>query len=229
MLDLTVGETKEFERLPEDQWIPARLTKREVIQWDEDQRKFFPREDKDLKVAFKAVLSYERGIKGGSDGSDAELKVLKDTLYSHRLNFLFQPLGDKKFAEYRVRMRTGITISFNAPDGTYAPNNLGKLYLDAGGKTAAKNERIDLDSIIGNYVAIKVENTKNKTNNRIYQQVIGVRQLTDAELARAKAVENEIRTIEEEVEKEREKLRARGGDVEVQSPVLENDNGEIAY
>lgn len=223
MFDMTVDESREFELIPDDKWVLARLVRRDVIRWDEESHKYVDSTDDILK---KILISLN---KARSAEDESRIQELVQDVKAYQFSFVFSPLEDKKWANYSVRGRTGTWIAFEKKDGTHSPNKLAQFYLGAGGKTAKKGEKINIDSVIGNYVAIKLSNNKGKSNGRVYQQVTSVRELTTDELARAKSVEVEIRKIEEAVKAAAHAVSDRDQEVEgasiTQKPVMETELG----
>jgi hypothetical protein len=108
-------------------------------------------------------------------------------------------------------------MNFETDEGEFAPNKLAKFFLGAGGLQPKSGTKVDVDDILGNYVAIQVENTKGK-NNKVYQKVNAVRELTDDELIRAKSVEQDIAKIEKALQEQEEKTT---GQDYTQTPILE--------
>ncbi|MGH9426476.1 MAG: hypothetical protein ACRD2L_09260 [Terriglobia bacterium] len=217
MFDVTVGETKDFEQLPEDTWIPSRIMSRNVIRYDGTSYK--PSTDEILKKAFNALkAARDRQDSAAEEIANAELKRFQ-------FQFVYKPLTDKKFAAYRVRGNTGLWMNFTR-DGE--PNKLAQVYTTAGGKKPEKGQNVDIDTIIGNYVAIQVSSEKNKKNNKVYQKVSDIRPLGDDELGKAKVIEVELKKIEEAVKAAEEKARtdaeppATDTVIETQRPILES-------
>jgi hypothetical protein len=187
MMDLTVGETKKFEELPEDKWVLARIVKRDVIRWVEADRKFNTSADEIIIKLMKKLAASQ---------DESEQWAIRAELKGYQFSFVFQILDQKKYAGYVIKGRTGIWLNFTNTAGEEDPNKLAKLYLGAGGSRGKKGERVDIDSIIGNYVAIKAESQKNKTTRKVYQHVIDVRELTTDELVTAKTNEYEVDKVE---------------------------------
>ena len=197
MFDLTVGNVKEFETLPEDTWILARVAKREVIRWVEVEHKFATSADEVLIKLMQKAKKVE--------DDDVESRVVQDEVKSYQFSFTFKVIEGKKYAGYYVKGRTGIWLNFEKADGTFQPNKLAQFYLGAGGVQPKVGEKVNIDSVIGNYVAIKLESNKNQKTKKVYQQVVKVRELTDDELIRAKSIELEINKIENALKQAEEK------------------------
>ena len=184
--DCTIGEVKKFELLPEDKWILARLVKRDVIRWSEVDRKFLTSSDELLKKLILRVKNAE---------ANEDHSAVRSELSGYNFNFTFKILEDKKYAGYVIKGRTGIWLNINNTSGEYDPNKLAKFYLGAGGREGTKGQTMDIDSILGNYVKIKVESNKNQKTRKTYQQVTEVQVLNDEELTRAKENETIINTL----------------------------------
>ena len=197
-LDLTTGTVRDFEQLPEDTWIPARLIKREVIHWSDEYKRYDLSTDELLLSLFKKYSAVRN--------EEVEERQIAKELKSYQFSFSFKPLANKKYINYVVRGRTGIFLNFETEDGEFRPNKLAQFYLGAGGTQTKKGEKTDVDSILGNYVAFKVESNKSKTNGKVYQQVIKLRELTDEELIQAKLVENDIRKVEKAIDEAEKKV-----------------------
>src|SRR5690242_19906052 len=121
MFDVTVGETKEFELLPEEEWLLGRLMARSVIRYDGVSYK--PSNDDVLKAVFQKLNKAKQA------GDEAAIAVANEEIKKYQFQFTFKPLIGKKFAGYRVQGNTGIWLSFAKPDGESAPNKLAKFYL----------------------------------------------------------------------------------------------------
>ena len=223
MFDLTVGNVREFETLPEDTWVLARLAKREVIRWVESEHKFATSAD---EVLIKLIQKAKK-----VEGDDVESRVVQDEIKSYQFSFTFNLLEGKKYAGYRIKGRTSIWLNFEKADGTFQPNKLAQFYLGAGGIQPKVGEKTNIDSIIGNYVAIKLESNKNQKTKKVYQQVVKVRELTDDELIRAKSNEIEINKIENALKQAEEKsfeTTTPGLDKKLtQTPVLDTKEQNI--
>jgi len=220
MFDVTVGETKEFELLPEDTWIPVRLASRSVIKYDGVSYK--PSTDDLLKRAFDVL------VKANKAGDEEAIAIANEDLRKFQFQFTFKPLVSKKFAGYRVQGNTGLYLSFRKPDGEFAPNKLAKYYLGLGGKQVGKGENVNIDSVLGNYGAIKVQSEKNKKTSKVYQRVADIRELNDVELAQAKIVELDLKKIEDAIRAAEEKSFVDAGPSvsgEPQIPILEQQSG----
>lgn len=187
MLDLTVGEVKKFEQLPDDQWVLARLIKRDVIHWLESEHKFNTSTDEVLMKLVKKLNSATEEI---------DQRTIRAELKGYQFSFTFKVLDSKKYSGYTVKARTSIYLCFVNTEGEFEPNKLAQLYLGAGGQQVAKGARADVDSVLGNYVAIQVQSQKNQKTRKVYQQATKVRELTTEEMIRAKANEAEIDRIE---------------------------------
>ena len=197
MLDLTVGETRKFEELPEETWILARLVKRDVVRWSENDRKFSTSADEVIVKLMKKLNAAE---------DERDQMAVRMELKSYQFSFTFKILHQKKYAGYVVRGRTGIWLNFTNTNGEEDPNKLARLYIGAGGVRGKKGEHLDIDSILGNYVAVKVESTKNKTTRKAYQQVTEVRELTTDELVAAKTNEVDVDKVERAMKAAEESL-----------------------
>lgn len=223
MFDLTVGNIKEFETLPEDTWILARLAKREVVRWVELEHKFATSADEVLIKLMQKAKKVE--------GDDVESRVVQDEIKSYQFSFTFKVIEGKKYAGYYVKGRTGIWLNFEKTDGTFQPNKLAQFYLGAGGIQPKVGEKTNIDSVMGNYVAIKLESNKNQKTKKVYQQVVKVRELTDDELIRAKSIELEVNKIEnalKEAEEKTEQAHVKGLDAKLtQTPVLDTKEQNI--
>lgn len=215
MFDLTVGEVKKFEQLPDDKWVLGRLVKREVVRWVESDHKFLTSTD-------EVLMKLMRKLEATDD--EIEQKLIRNELKAYQFSFTFKILEDKKFSGFVVKARSSIYLCFNNTDGEREPNKLAKLYLGAGGLEAKKGEKMNIDSIVGNYVKMKVESNRNQQTKKVYQSVVEVGQLTTEELTRAKVNEVEIMKIEkalEEAEKKSLSASLSSGNL-TQAPVLEN-------
>ena len=222
MLDLTVGETRKFEELPEDKWILARLVKRDVVRWVESERKFSTSADEIIVKLMKKLAQAE---------DEGEQMAIRVELKGYQFSFTFKILDQKKYAGYVVRGRTRIWLNFTNTSGEEEPNKLARLYLGAGGSRGKKGERLDIDSIIGNYVAIQVESQKNQKTRKVYQQVINVRELTTDELVVAKTNEVEVDRVEKALKAVEEKSLSESIPL-TQKPVLDSEPqtpGEIPF
>ena len=195
-MDLTVGETKKFDALPEDTWILARLVKRDVVRWVDADRKFSTSAD-EIIIKLMKKLSL-------ADNEEDQWAIRKE-LKGYQFSFTFNILDQKKYAGYTVRGRTGIWLNFTNTAGEEEPNKLALFYLGAGGARKKKGEKVSIDSIIGNYVAIKVESSKNKTTRKVYQQVIEIREVTTDELVTAKTNEVDFERVEKALKEAEEK------------------------
>lgn len=212
MLDITVGEVKSFEQLPDDKWVIARLVKRDVIRWVESDHKFNTSTDEVLMKLMSKLRSAP---------DELQKKLVSAELNGYQFSFTFKILDSKKYAGYIVKARTGIHLCFNNTHGEFSPNKLAKLYLGAGGAQVEKGERMDIDTILGNYVAIKVDSQRNQKTKKVYQQVVEVRELSTEELTTAKVNENEINKIEKAVEDAELRAQAEPGVPFTQTPTLE--------
>jgi len=143
---------------------------------------------------------------------------------SPQFSFVFKPLDDLKYSGYFVRGKTGTRVAFEKQDGTYEPNKLAQFYTGAGGERAARGERLDIDSIIGNYVAIKLKSDKNQNTKKVFQQVVAIRVLTNDELVKAKTVEMQVKEVESAILTEKKKvLEQTLGERDItQTPILEH-------
>lgn len=228
MFDLTVDDSKSFELLPEDKWILARVVRRDVVRWLETERKYANSNDEVLRKLFVSLTKAEVG------GDELRIRDLLQELKGYQFSFVFKPLEGVKYTGYFVRGRTGTRISFYKTDGSYEPNKLAKFYLGAGGKEAKRGERLNIDAILGNYVAVKLQHDKNQTTKKVYQQVVDVREVTNDELVQAKSVELEIKEIESKLVEEKKKLleKTLGEDGVTQRPILEgveHEDNEEAF
>lgn len=216
MFDVTIGEVKKFELLPDEKWILARLVKRDVVRWSEVDSKYLTSSDELLK---KLIL------KATSASSDEDKLITRNELKGYQFSFTFKVLEDKKYSGYAVRGRTGIWLNINNTEGEYDPNKLAKFYLGAGGEAGKKGASLDIDSILGNYVKIKVESNKNKTTRKTYQQVTDIDVLTVEELTRAKENETIIDTLAKAMKDAEERTLQEYGEKNnfTQTPVLEQD------
>ncbi|MEQ1678481.1 MAG: hypothetical protein ABL876_17430 [Chitinophagaceae bacterium] len=187
MLDVTVGEVKKFEQLPDDIWILGRLIKRDVVRWIESEHKFNTSTD-------EVLMKLMQKLRGATDENDQ--RAIRTELNSYQFSFTFKVLESKKFAGYTVKTRTSIHLCFKNTEGEFEPNKLAQLYLGAGGQEGKTGERMDIDSIMGNYVAMQVQSQKNQKTRKVYQQVTKVRELTTEEMIKAKSNEVEIDRIE---------------------------------
>ena len=213
MLDLTAGETKKFEQLPEDKWILARLVKREVLRWSEAERKFHASADEIIVKLMKKLATAD-------DASDQA--IVRKELSAYRFSFVFKILDNKKYAGSIIKATTGIFLNFTNTWGEDDPNQLAQLYLGAGGVRIKKGERTNVDSILGNYVAIQVESKKNQQTRKVYQRASKVRELTTDELAVAKTNEAEIDKVEKAVREAEEKALSDTMPL-TQKPVLDQE------
>jgi hypothetical protein len=222
MLDLTVGETRKFEELPEEKWILARLVKRDVVRWVESERKFSTSADEIIVKLMKKLAQAE---------DEGEQMAIRVELKGYQFSFTFKILDQKKYAGYVVRGRTGIWLNFTNTSGEEEPNKLARLYLGAGGSRGKKGERLDIDSIVGNYMAIQVESQKNQKTRKVYQQVVNVRELTTDELVIAKTNEVEVDRVEKALKAVEEKSLSESIPL-TQKPVLDSEPqtpGEIPF
>jgi hypothetical protein len=135
-------------------------------------------------------------LKATGASTEEEKIATRRELQGYQFSFTFKILEDKKYSGYVVKGRTGIWLNINNTAGEYDPNKLAKLYLGAGGEEGKKGQTMDIDSIMGNYVKIKVESNKNQKTKKTYQQVSDVQVLSDEELTRAKENETIINAIE---------------------------------
>lgn len=213
MFDLTAGETKKFELLPEESWVLARIVGRGVIRYDGTTYKNST--DDILRKTFATEA------KAKASGDDGAIAVAREEMKRFQFQFLFQPLAHKKFANYRVRGNTGLFISFVNSEGEDTPNKLAKFYLGAGGAKVEKGKNVDIDSIVGNYVAVKVKGKKNQKNGKVYQDVYDIRELTDDELIAAKTVEAEVRKIEDALRTAEAAAAKSVSDVDQDGPTVE--------
>jgi hypothetical protein len=227
MFDVTVTVGRDYELLPEDKWIPARLMSRGVQRFDGTT--YSPSTDDVVRQA-------ETNLKKAQALGDAvQLHLAWNNIKQYVFQFTFKPLLDKKFSGYTVRGNTGLNIQFENSTGDYEPNKLAELYLGLGGSRAGKDGKLDIDSVIGGYAAIKLVNKPGKKTTgkrRVYQNVVAVRALTDDELAQAKILEIELKHIEDAITAAEAKAEAEAADIEeggvrevTQTPVLEKTEG----
>lgn len=213
MLDLTVGETHKFEQLPDDHWILARLVKRDVLRWVEVEKKFKASADEILVKLVKKLAASQ---------DNEEQWAIRAELKPFRFSFVFKILDQKKYAGYIVKGTTGIQLNFTNTWGEEEPNQLAQFYLGAGGKRIQKGERTDIDSILGNYVAIKVESKKNQQTRKVYQKVVQLRELTVEELVIAKTNEVAADKVEKAIKVAEEKSFTETT-VFTQKPVMDSE------
>jgi hypothetical protein len=224
MLDLTIGESRKFEELPEEKWILARIVRREVIRWIETDRKYGTSADEIIVKLMKKLALAD---------NESDQWAIRAELKGYQFRFVFKILDQKKYAGYSVRENTGIWLNFVNTAGEEEPNKLARLYLGAGGIRGKKGERANIDSILGNYVAIKVESNKNQKTRKVYQQVVDVRELTTDELVTAKTNEFEVDKVEKAM-KEVEEKALLGSDTAsfTQKPIMDLEPqtpGEIPF
>ncbi|MGI0059775.1 MAG: hypothetical protein ACREBJ_08395 [Nitrosotalea sp.] len=223
MFDLTVGESKKFEQLPEDSWVLARIIKRDVVRWVESEHKFNTSSDEVLVKLMRKLNLTEDEI---------EQRNIRKEISSYQFSFTFKPLQDKKFAGYIVRGRAGVWLNFTNTAGEYEPNKLARLYSGAGGEEAKKGEKINIDSILGNYVKVQVKSDRNEKTRKVYQHVVDVKTLKTEELALAKENEVEIDKIEKAMKASEEKSleKTHLGEI-VQEPVMgkEDNTKEVPF
>jgi hypothetical protein len=157
--------------------------------------------------------------------------AIRAELKGYQFSFVFKILDQKKYAGYVVKGRTGVWLNFTNSSGEEDPNKLARLYLGAGGSRGKKGEHLDIDSVIGNYVSIKVESQKNQKTRKVYQQVIEVREATTDELVTAKTNEFEVDRVEKALKEAEEKSFSETTSL-TQKPVMDLEPqtpGEIPF
>lgn len=222
--DITAEEGKEFELLPEDKWVLGRLLKRNVVKWVAADSKYVDSNDELVTKARIALAAAE------ASGDDVRIREMVNEVKAFQFRFVFRPLESKKSAGYTLMGRTPTRLIFENAGGAPNPNKLAQFYLGAGGVRVKTGERLDLDSIIGNYVAMKLQNEKSANNGRIYQQVVALRPLTNEELLRAKGIEIEVKEIEKALAEEKKKILQQTLDnLDVtQTPIMEAEQNNAA-